>query len=91
MPPGQYVTGKFPVLTYGPTLETDLNEWRFPVFGLVGQEVALNGEEFIALPQMAVTRDFYAEPKPAVAMRGPGRLWHWGKVLFEKRWLRGWA
>ena len=37
------------------------------------------------------TGNFYAEPKPAVAMRGPGRLWHWGKVLFEKRWLRGWV
>ena len=37
------------------------------------------------------TGDFYAEPKPDVTMRGPGRLWHWGKVLFEKRWLRGWV
>ena len=37
------------------------------------------------------TGNFYAEPKPAVVMKGPGRMWHWGKVLFEKRWLRGWV
>ena len=59
VPPGQYVTEKFPVLTYGPTPEIDLSEWRFQVFGLVAQEVILNWEEFMALPQMAVTRDFH--------------------------------
>jgi sulfide:quinone oxidoreductase len=31
--------------------------------------------------------DFYAEPKPNVNVKRPGRGWHWGKVLFEKRWL----
>lgn len=33
---------------------------------------------------------FYAEPKPMVKMHSPGRLWHWGKVLFERYWLRRW-
>lgn len=32
--------------------------------------------------------DFYASPAPAVRMRRPARRWHWGKVLFERRWLR---
>jgi len=31
--------------------------------------------------------DFYAEPTPTVKLRGPGRRWHLGKVLFEKSWL----
>ena len=31
--------------------------------------------------------NFYAEPVPAVRMRAPARRWHWGKVLFERRWL----
>jgi sulfide:quinone oxidoreductase len=31
--------------------------------------------------------DFYAEPKPVVKLRAPGRRWHLGKVLFEKSWL----
>ncbi len=34
--------------------------------------------------------NFYAEPTPQVTLRGPSRWWHWGKVLFEQRWLRQW-
>ena len=34
--------------------------------------------------------NFYAEPAPAVTMRSPSRLWHWGKIYFEKHWLRRW-
>jgi len=31
--------------------------------------------------------DFYAEPDPALDLRRPGRLWHTGKVLFERSWI----
>lgn len=31
--------------------------------------------------------NFYAEPAPQVRMRSPARRWHWGKLLFERRWL----
>ncbi|HUY58559.1 MAG TPA: FAD/NAD(P)-binding oxidoreductase [Solirubrobacteraceae bacterium] len=31
--------------------------------------------------------NFYASPSPALRMRRPARRWHWGKVLFERRWL----
>jgi sulfide:quinone oxidoreductase len=34
--------------------------------------------------------NFYAEPEPQVRMYRPGRLWHWGKVAFEKWWLYHW-
>jgi sulfide:quinone oxidoreductase len=34
--------------------------------------------------------DFYAEPRPVVRMRRPGRLWHAGKVLFEKQVMWQW-
>lgn len=34
--------------------------------------------------------NFYAQPRPAVRVRRPGRLWHAGKVLLEQRILRGW-
>jgi len=34
--------------------------------------------------------NFYAEPAPAMTMRSPSRLWHWGKIYFEKRWLWRW-
>jgi hypothetical protein len=31
--------------------------------------------------------DFYAEPDPALDLRRPGRVWHVGKVLFERSWI----
>jgi sulfide:quinone oxidoreductase len=34
--------------------------------------------------------NFYGEPAPDVKLYPPSRRWHWGKVLFEKRWLRRW-
>ena len=34
--------------------------------------------------------NFYAEPEPAVRLYPPLRPWHWGKVAFEKWWLRHW-
>jgi len=34
--------------------------------------------------------NFYGEPVPQVVLRAPSRWWHWGKVLFEWRWLRQW-
>jgi sulfide:quinone oxidoreductase len=30
---------------------------------------------------------FYAEPEPIVPPPRSGRLWHWGKALFEQYWL----
>jgi len=31
--------------------------------------------------------DFYAEPDPIVPLPRAGKMWHWGKILFEKYWL----
>ena len=31
--------------------------------------------------------NFYAEPTPEITFHAPARRWHWGKVLFERRWL----
>ncbi len=30
---------------------------------------------------------FYTEPNPVVGLPRSGRLWHWGKVLYEKYWI----
>jgi sulfide:quinone oxidoreductase len=30
---------------------------------------------------------FYSEPDPVVPLPRSGRMWHWGKILFEKYWL----
>ena len=31
--------------------------------------------------------NFFAEPDPSLDLRQAGRLWHAGKVLFERSWL----
>lgn len=58
-PPGQYVTTKFPVLSHGGTPKLNLATWRLRAFGLVEREVTFTWEEFLALPQVALTRDFH--------------------------------
>ena len=59
VPPGQYVTEKFPVLTFGSTPRIDLATWRFRVFGLVEEELTLDWEQFVALPQGTVEAPFH--------------------------------
>jgi DMSO/TMAO reductase YedYZ molybdopterin-dependent catalytic subunit len=59
VPPGQFVTKKFPVLTYGSEPEIDIDTWQIRIFGLVQQEVTLNWEQFSALPWRTVNADFH--------------------------------
>ena len=59
VPPGQYVTKKFPVLTFGATPELDLKSWRFKISGMVEQEVALDWEQFMRLEKITVEVPFH--------------------------------
>ena len=59
VPPGQFLSKKFPVLTYGSTPRIDLNKWRIKVFGLVEQEVELNWDQFTNLEWVGMTADFH--------------------------------
>ena len=59
IPPGQYLTKKFPVLTKGPTPTLDLDRWRLRLFGNVTEEVVFSWEEFSELPRVTITTDFH--------------------------------
>ena len=59
IPPGQTLTGKWPVLTYGLTPRFDPKRWTFRCFGLVEREVSFTWEEFLALPRVTVTSDVH--------------------------------
>ncbi len=59
VPPGQFVTEKFPVMTYGATPSFDKERWTFRIFGLVESPVTLTYEEFMRLPKFQVTADFH--------------------------------
>ncbi len=58
-PPGQFVTDKFPVLTFGPTPRVDLDAWQFKVFGLVDEEITLDWQQFNDLPQVTLDAEFH--------------------------------
>lgn len=63
VPPGQYVTGDFPVLSAGPTPHTALAEWSFTVRGAVDAQVSWTWEEFRSLPTETVTADIHCVTK----------------------------
>ena len=63
MPPGQYVTPDFPVLSAGPTPHTPLEEWSFSIRGAVDEPVSWSWEEFEALPHETVTVDIHCVTK----------------------------
>src|ERR1700745_1355559 len=63
VPPGQYVTTDFPVLSAGPTPHTKLEDWNFAVqlgASLLGK---WNWTEFEALPQTTVKKDIHCVTK----------------------------
>jgi DMSO/TMAO reductase YedYZ molybdopterin-dependent catalytic subunit len=59
VPPGQLLTEKWPVLTYGLTPRFDPARWTFRCFGLVEREVTWTWPEFQALPRVTVTSDIH--------------------------------
>ncbi len=71
LPPGQYETRDFPVLSLGPTPEVDLSTWKLEVRGLVEKPCAWSWQEFNDLPQENIVRDIHCVTK-------------WSK--FDTRW-----
>jgi DMSO/TMAO reductase YedYZ molybdopterin-dependent catalytic subunit len=64
VPPGQYVTPDFPVLSAGPTPHTPLEQWSFTVAAPDGDELARwSWEEFRALPSEQITVDIHCVTK----------------------------
>ena len=59
LPPGQYLTEKWPVLHAGTVPHTDLATWTFRVWGEVDNPISLNWEELSALPTVEVTQDIH--------------------------------
>jgi len=51
VPPGQVLTEKWPVLTYGRTPRFDPKRWTFRCFGLVERPTSWTWDEFLRLPR----------------------------------------
>ncbi|HVN62167.1 MAG TPA: sulfite oxidase-like oxidoreductase [Gaiellaceae bacterium] len=59
LPPGQYLTEKWPVLHAGDVPEVDLATWDFKVWGEVEEPLTLTFDELKALPATDVTSDIH--------------------------------
>src|SRR3954452_20815095 len=63
VPPGQYVTPDFPVLSAGPTPHTPLDAWSFTIDGAVEEPPSWTWEELLALPAETLTVDIHCVTK----------------------------
>lgn len=59
LPPGQYLTESFPVLSAGPTPRIAPDEWEFTITTETGQVHRWSWDEFLALKQDDVTQDIH--------------------------------
>src|SRR5215475_8390510 len=77
LPPGQTLTDKFPVLSFGPTPRFDAATWDFRVVGLVAEPLRFSYAQFRALPQSRQTSDFHC----VTAWSRYDNVWEGVKVL----------
>jgi DMSO/TMAO reductase YedYZ molybdopterin-dependent catalytic subunit len=59
LPPGQYLTEKWPVLHAGTVPKVDLATWEFTVTGEVERDLSLTWEQLLELPSREVTVDIH--------------------------------
>ncbi|MGW3085264.1 sulfite oxidase-like oxidoreductase [Streptomyces sp. NPDC001108] len=59
LPPGQFLTEDFPVLSAGPTPTIPTERWRFTLTTETGERHGWSWEELTALPQQELTTDLH--------------------------------
>jgi DMSO/TMAO reductase YedYZ molybdopterin-dependent catalytic subunit len=63
LPPGQYLTDRFPVLHVGDVPRYEPGTWNLVINGLVEREVSLSFDELKALPATTITTDIHCVTK----------------------------
>jgi DMSO/TMAO reductase YedYZ molybdopterin-dependent catalytic subunit len=63
LPPGQYLTTDFPVLSFGPTPRVSKQDWKLEIGGLVKNKLVWNWEEFNKLPKTKIEKDIHCVTK----------------------------
>ena len=63
VPPGQYVTSDFPVLSAGPTPRRSPESWSFSLEGEIDEPRHWTWDEFRALPSESITKDIHCVTK----------------------------
>jgi DMSO/TMAO reductase YedYZ molybdopterin-dependent catalytic subunit len=94
VPPGQYITSDFPVLSAGPTPHTPLDRWTFQIDGEVEQPVSWSWEEFLALASETPTVDIHCVTKWSkldTTWKGVSVDALLGKVQTEAEYVTAWS
>jgi DMSO/TMAO reductase YedYZ molybdopterin-dependent catalytic subunit len=63
IPPGQYATEDFPVLSAGPTPRTSLADWSLEIDGAIDAPRRWSWEQFLALPSETIGVDIHCVTK----------------------------
>jgi len=86
LPPGQYLTEKWPVLHAGSIPHTQLETWDFRVWGEVERELTLDWEQFTSLPTVEVTQDIHCVTRwSKFDMSFKGVAWRELEALIDPR------
>jgi DMSO/TMAO reductase YedYZ molybdopterin-dependent catalytic subunit len=94
VPPGQYVTHDFPVLSAGPTPHTPLDEWSFTISGEVDEPVSWPWQQFLDLTADEVTVDIHCVTKWSkldTSWKGVSVDTLFQNVRTEAAWLTAWC
>ncbi|KXC05540.1 MULTISPECIES: sulfite oxidase-like oxidoreductase [Microbacterium] len=59
LPPGQYLTDDFPVLSAGPTPRVSTQEWEFSIVTESGERTSWSWQELMALPVEDIRTDIH--------------------------------
>jgi DMSO/TMAO reductase YedYZ molybdopterin-dependent catalytic subunit len=59
LPPGQYLTKKWPILSYETTPKFDADAYRFKIWGEVEEPMELTWKQLQSLPHVTLTADFH--------------------------------
>src|SRR2546421_11550068 len=59
LPPGQVLTLKWPVLSYGSPPRYDMDRWRLRLYGEVDAPTALTWDQIRKLPLTSITADMH--------------------------------
>jgi DMSO/TMAO reductase YedYZ molybdopterin-dependent catalytic subunit len=86
LPPGQYLTEKWPVLHAGSIPDTQLETWDFRVWGEVERELTLDWQQFTSLPTVEVTQDIHCVTRwSKFDMSFKGVAWHELEALVDPK------
>lgn len=63
IPPGQYKTDDFPVLSAGPTPRSAIERWDFSIYGEIAEDLRWTWDAFRKLPRETITVDIHCVTK----------------------------